>query len=155
MRVAEQIIIIGAVLGSAGGSVVVPAAPALTWNSTSADTTPDFLVDLPNGQIDPIQDAAAGDHLIVEYQLQSGGAWTQYLDRTLSAGDISDDVISVTGVGALSAGDYFFRGRIERSPLIGTNSSNASVTIAVAANRRISSTGNARISSTGNTRKFA
>jgi len=120
----------GSLGSSGGGGVVVPAAPALTWNSTSADTTPDFLVDLPSGNVDPIKDATAGDHLILEHQLQSGGAWTQYLDRTLSGGDISDDTISVTGVGALSSGDYYFRGRIERGALIGTNSSSVAVTVA-------------------------
>lgn len=111
----------------------VPAAPALTWNSLETDDEPDFLVDLPSGNVDPVRDAAAGDHLILEYQPQAGGSWTQYIDRTLSGGDITDDTISVAGVGTVSNGSYFFRGRIERpSPvLIGTNSANASVTINV------------------------
>lgn len=120
------------VLGGAGGSpVVVPAAPALTWNSLETDDEPDFLIDLPSGNVDPIQDAAAGDHLIIEHQPQAGGSWTQYIDRTLIAGDITDDTIAVAGVGSVANGSYFFRGRIERpSPvLIGTNSANESVTI--------------------------
>jgi hypothetical protein len=154
MDVAQQIVIVG-LLGSPGGSVVVPAAPGLTWNSTSADTTPDFLVDLPSDNVNPIQDAAAGDHLILEYQPQAGGAWAQYLDYTLLAGDIVADTISKSGVTPVASGDYFFRGRLERSPLIGTNSANVSVTIAAATNQRISSTGNNRISSAGNNRKFA
>jgi hypothetical protein len=120
-------------LGSAGETVVVPAAPALTWNSLEADNEPDFLVDLPSGNVDPTRDAAAGDHLIIEYQLQAGGAWTGYIDHTLIAGDITDDTIAVTGVGAVANGSYFFRGRIERGALIGTNSANESVTINVVA----------------------
>lgn len=142
------------VLGSASGTpVVVPAAPALTWNSTSSDTTPDFLVDLPSGNTDPIQDAAAGDHLILEYQLQAGGAWTQYLDHTLSSGDITGDIISQSGVTPVASGDYYFRGRLERGALIGTNSSSVAVTIAAAsANNRIASASNRRISSAGNYR---
>jgi hypothetical protein len=121
---------LGAVLGGASTpAVVVPAAPALTWNSLETDDEPDFLVDLPSGNVDPDQDAAADDHLIIEYQLQAGGAWTEYVDRTLIAGDITDDTISVSGVGSVANGDYFFRARIERGALIGTNSANASVTI--------------------------
>jgi hypothetical protein len=119
---------------------VVPAAPALTWNSLETDDEPDFLVDLPSGNVDPDEDAAAGDHLIIEYQLQAGGAWTEYVDRTLIAGDITDDTITVTGVGSVPNGDYFFRARLERpSPaLIGTNSANESVTInAVGATNRL------------------
>lgn len=123
-------------LGSPGGSpVVVPAAPALTWNSLETDDEPDFLVDLPDGNIDPIQDAAAGDHLILEYQPQAGGAWTQYIDRTLLSGDITDDTISVSGVGSVPNGSYFFRGRIERGALVGTNSSSVAVTVAATTNR--------------------
>src|SRR5688572_21085261 len=89
-------------LGGVGGSppVVVPAAPALTWNSLETDNEPDFLIDLPSGNVDPIEDAAAADHLIIEYQLQAGGAWTEYVDHTLDAGDISDDTITITGVGS-------------------------------------------------------
>jgi hypothetical protein len=116
-------------LGNAGEAVVVPAAPALTWNSLEADDEPDFLVDLPSGNVDPDEDAAAGDHLIIEYQLQAGGAWTEYVDRTLIAGDITDDTITITGVGSVANGSYYFRARIERGALIGTNSTNTSVTI--------------------------
>jgi hypothetical protein len=124
---------LGAVLGGASTpAVVVPAAPALTWNSLETDDEPDFLVDLPSGNVDPDQDAAADDHLIIEYQLQAGGAWTEYVDRTLIAGDITDDTISVSGVGSVANGDYFFRARIERGALIGTNSANEEVTINVA-----------------------
>jgi hypothetical protein len=131
MRVAEQIILVGGsnALGGAGESVVVPAAPGLTWNSLETDNEPDFLVDLPSGNVDPDQDAAAGDHLIIEYQLQAGGAWTGYVDRTLIAGDITDDTITVTGVGTVANGSYYFRDRIERGALIGTNSANEAVTI--------------------------
>lgn len=118
-------------LGSAAGSAENPNPPALTWNSAETDATPDFLVDLPSGWGD-YRDAAENDHLIIEYQLQAGGAWTEYLDRTLSAGDITDDTISVTGVSSLSNGDYYFRGRITRGSLSSSNSSNVSVTIAVA-----------------------
>ena len=120
--------------GASNPPAQVPAAPVLTWNSASSDTTPDFLVDLPNGWGD-YRDAVAGDHLKVEYQLQSGGAWTSYIDHTLTSGDITDDLIAVTGVGALSSGDYYFRGRIERGVLISANSANVAVTIAAATNR--------------------
>jgi hypothetical protein len=123
---------LGGLLGSAGGSVVVPAAPALTWNSLETDNEPDFLVDLPSGNVDPTRDAAAGDHLIIEYQLQAGGAWTEYVDRTLIADDITDDTITITGVGPVANGSYYFRARIERGALIGTNSANEAVTINVA-----------------------
>lgn len=122
-----------ALLGSATGSAPAenPSPPYLTWNSTSADATPDFLVDLPRGWGD-YRDAAENDHLIIEYQLQAGGAWTEYVDHTLTAGDITNDTISVTGVSSLSNGDYYFRGRITRGLLSSSNSSNVSVTIAVA-----------------------
>jgi hypothetical protein len=120
-------------LGGAGGSVVVPAAPGLTWNSLETDNEPDFLVDLPSGNVDPVQDAAAADHLIIEYQLQAGGAWTEYVDHTLTAGNITDDTITIAGVGSVTDGSYYFRGRIERGALIGTNSANEAVTIAAAA----------------------
>jgi hypothetical protein len=126
-----------ALLGSPGGSVVVPAAPALTWNSLETDDEPDFLVDLPNGNVDPIQDAAADDHLIIEYQLQAGGAWTEYVDYVLLSGDITDDTITVTGVGSVANGDYFFRARLERGALIGTDSANEAVTINVVATNLI------------------
>jgi hypothetical protein len=118
-------------LGSAGGSVVVvPAAPALTWNSLETDNEPDFLVDLPSGYgVGDVRNAAAADHLIIEYQLQAGGAWTQYIDHPLSAGDITDDTITITGVGSVANGSYYFRARIERGALIGTNSANEAVTI--------------------------
>lgn len=131
MRVAEQMVILG-VLGGASGPAEVPAAPALTWNSLETDNEPDFLVDLPNGWGD-YRDAAAGDHLIIEYQLQAGGAWTEYVDHTLTAGNITDDTITVTGVGSVANGSYYFRARIERGALIGTNSANESVTINVVA----------------------
>lgn len=116
---------------AAGEAVAVPAAPALTWNSLETDDEPDFLIDLPSGNVDPIQDAAADDHLIIEYQLQAGGAWTEYVDHTLTAGDITDDTITIAGVGSVANGDYYFRARIERGALIGTNSTNEEVTIAV------------------------
>jgi hypothetical protein len=116
-------------LGGSGESVVVPAAPVLVWASLETDDEPDFEVDLPNGNVDPIEDAAEGDHLIFEYQLQSGGAWTEYLDHTLTAGDITDDDISVPGVDSVADGDYFFRARLERGALIGTNSASVEVTI--------------------------
>jgi hypothetical protein len=125
---------LGALLGgSSTPAVVVPAAPALTWNSLETDDEPDFLIDLPSGNVDPIEDAAADDHLIIEYQLQAGGAWTEYVDHTLIADDITDDTISIAGVGSVSNGDYYFRARIERGALIGTNSANEEVTIATAA----------------------
>lgn len=120
---------LGSVLGRSGMSLV-PAAPALTWNSTSSDNTPDFLVDLPSGNINPIQDAAAGDNLILEYQPQAGGAWTQYLTHTLTSGDISTDIISQSSVTPIANGSYYFRGRLERGVLIGANSSSVPVTVA-------------------------
>lgn len=128
MRRSEQIIITS--LGRAGTSPQNPNPPALVWISASSDATPDFDIDLPNGNGN-YKDAAAGDHLIIEYQLQSGGAWTTYIDRTLSAGDITDDIISVTGVSSLANGDYYFRGRITRGALVSSNSANVSVTISV------------------------
>jgi hypothetical protein len=134
MRGSRFILFFGGLLGSAGEAVVVPAAPALTWNSLEADDEPDFLVDLPSGNVDPDEDAAAGDHLIIEYQLQAGGAWTEYVDRTLIAGDITDDTITITGVGSVASGSYYFRARIERGALIGTNSANEEVTIAASGN---------------------
>jgi hypothetical protein len=119
-------------MGAVGGgsSVSRPAAPALTWTSADSDTTPDFDVDLPSGYSDAARNAQAGDHLILEYQLQAGGAWTQYLDHPLSSGDISDDDITVSDVDAVPSGDYYFRARLQRGGLIGDNSSNEEVTIA-------------------------
>jgi hypothetical protein len=121
----------GALGGASTPAVVAPAAPALTWNSLETDDEPDFLIDLPSGNVDPVEDAAADDHLIIEYQLQAGGSWTEYVDHTLTAGDITDDTISIAGVGSVANGDYYFRARLERpSPaLIGTNSANEEVTI--------------------------
>jgi hypothetical protein len=121
---------LGTALGRAGTSPVQrPSFPFLTWVSASTDTTPDFNVDLPSGNGD-YRDAAAGDHLILEYQLQSGGSWTTYVDRTLSSGDISSDTISVTGISSIADGSYFFRARIVRGAIQGTNSTNVAVTIA-------------------------
>lgn len=131
-----------------GGGALVPGTPAITLTSTSADNTPDFDVDLPSGNGD-YRDAAAGDHLIMEYQLQSGGSWSSYLNYTLSSGDIASDTISISSVSSVADGSYYFRARLERSALIGANSSSASVTIS-AINNLIWGSGNDLLWGSGN-----
>lgn len=93
---------------------VAPAAPLMTWASTSSDSTPDFDIDLPSGVGDGT-DAAAGDVLHIQY---SDDAWVtpqEYVSYTLLSGDITADTISESGISAIADGSYVFRARLERS----------------------------------------
>lgn len=95
-------------------AVVVPAAPLMTWASTSSDNTPDFSIDLPSGAGDGT-DAAAGDVLHIQY---SNDAWVtpqEYVSYTLLTADITADIITKSGVTAVADGTYVFRARLERS----------------------------------------
>lgn len=119
-------------------------------NSLSTDNTPDFLVDIPKGWGD-YRDAVAGDHLVISYQPQAGGAIVVYLDYTLTSGDITSDTIAATGASPVANGIFNFWINMVRGALTSANSANVSVTVAVG-NNRISSAGNRRISSVGNYR---
>jgi hypothetical protein len=104
-------------MGSGGviAEALAPAAVVLIWDEDSADTRPDFDVDLPSGQGAPL-DAEADDVLRIQYRLQSGvdADYATYLTDTLDAGEVAGDTITVSGVDPLTGGAYYFRARLER-----------------------------------------
>lgn len=105
--------------GVKGSSPLVPGAPALTLTSASNDTTPNFDVDLPSGYGDA-RDVAVNDVLVIEYALQSGGAWATYVSYPITAPDISADIINKAGVTPLAHNTYQFRAYLTRGATTGT-----------------------------------
>lgn len=103
-------------------------APTLTWTGDETDTRPDFDVDISIGNGAPF-DAAANDVLRLEYSANAGSSWNAYLTHTLTSGEIAGDPITVSGVSALSNGDYLFRARIERGAHVSAWSDSEAVTV--------------------------
>jgi hypothetical protein len=104
---------------------VVIEAPTVTWVTASTDTTPGFLLDLPGGLL-------AGDVLVCHKSADGAGAWTVYFTQTLTALDISNDVITVSSVTALADGNYDFRFRVVRGDITGAWSAIVDVAIGAA-----------------------
>jgi hypothetical protein len=109
-------------------AVVAPLAPLITWNGDTEDTTPDFDIDLPLGN-DPSEDVEVGDDLVIEYQLASGGSFTEYLRHTIIQDDIDGNPITESGLTPLASDDYKFRARLERGATIGDWSTLEDVTV--------------------------
>jgi hypothetical protein len=107
---------LGLSLGAwAGAKVVATSAPSLSgveWVSAEDDAEPDFDVDLPGS-------ATAGDDLVAQVSVANADTWSAYFTHTLSAQDIIDDEITISGVDTLANGDYDFRFRLERGVLVG------------------------------------
>lgn len=119
-------------LGSNGGRGIDPLAPGtpvLTWDGNSADTTPNFSVDLPHGNGAPL-DAAVGDVLRVQVSAAGANVWSAYVTPTLDAGNIAGNPITVTGATPLANGTYDFRARLERGTHIGSWSAIKTATVA-------------------------
>jgi hypothetical protein len=105
-----------------------PFAPALTWNGSTADRTPDFDVDISSGNGAPY-DTATNDVLRIEYSANSGANWSAYLTHSFSSGEIAGNPITVSGVTPLANGAYLFRARIERGSNESAWSASAAVTV--------------------------
>jgi hypothetical protein len=119
--------------GDGAGPSLLPGAVVLTWDGDDTDTRPDFDVDLPSGLGAP-EDAEEDDIIRFQYRLQSGvdADYADYMvTDPLTAGQIAGDPITVSGVGALANGDYYFRARLERDgTLLGPWSNVEEVTVA-------------------------
>lgn len=118
-------------LGGSSSAQTWPYAPVLTWDANTADTTPNFSVDLPLGNGSPY-DVAVDDVLRIQHQPAAGGSFTDYLTHTIIQADIDGNPITESGLTPLSSGDYNFRGRLERGTRLGAWSALEAVTIAVA-----------------------
>lgn len=121
-KLADRFVVMGVAAPSG------PLAPILTWDDNTADTTPNFSVDLPSGNGAP-RDAAANDVLRIQYSSDSGANWSAYLTHTLDAGDIAGDPITVTGVTPLANGSYVFRARLERGSIVSAWSASENATV--------------------------
>lgn len=92
------------------------AAPVLTWDAETADTTPDFTIDFDEAVI-------ATD--VIRFQIDDDiafGSPTEVTD-TLDAAEILAGAISLAA-GALADGTYYARARVERSAVPASDWSN-------------------------------
>lgn len=104
-------VVLGRTIGlrSSGGGAVTPSIPgamSISWDEVDADSTPGFDI--------AFDAVSAGDLLRIQWSIDSGAHWTDYLTHILSSGDIESD-FTVSGVTPLSDGSYIFRARLERS----------------------------------------